>query len=183
MASDLPLRGGRARANPWFGPGLGIAVAHELHEFLRSRLVAAAAVAALLRHRAANPFCFRGIWLVDPQLGRAFSHSQIFADRLAGFAGRVFLANIDVAIAHDCYPLLVSDTILNCPEKLHSVPLRQHSLGSADQALRFIDRRPAEGFSTRQRLKSRAWHRTRQPPRASHFQMLDGDFRCEPSAT
>jgi hypothetical protein len=50
--------------------------------------------------------------------------------------------------------------------------MRQHSLGSADQALRFIDRRPAGGFSTRQRLKSRAWHRTRQPWRASHFRCL-----------
>jgi hypothetical protein len=67
-------------------PGLGIAVAHQLHQLLRRRLIAAAAIAVLLRHRATNPWPLRF--------------------RRAGFAGRGFVANIAVAIAHDCYPLL-----------------------------------------------------------------------------
>jgi hypothetical protein len=120
-----------------------------LDEFLRRRF--AAAVAALLRHRAANPFCFRGIWSVDPQLGRAVSHSQTFGDRTARFAGRGFIANIDVAIAHDCYPLLESDHNAELPRKV-----AQRSLESVDQALRFTIIGLPKGFSTRQRLKSRA---------------------------
>jgi hypothetical protein len=73
-----------------------------LHEFLRRRLVAATIVAALLRHRATNSAlpCFEGIVLLAVALCHAFH------DRLAGFAGRGFIANINVAIAHDCYPLL-----------------------------------------------------------------------------
>jgi hypothetical protein len=66
--------------------GPGIAVANQLHQLLRRRLIAAAAVAVLLRHRATNPWPLRF--------------------RRAGFAGRGFVANIAVAIAHDCYPLL-----------------------------------------------------------------------------
>jgi hypothetical protein len=67
-------------------PGLGIAVAHQLHQPLRRRFITAAAVAVLLRHRATNPWPHRF--------------------RRAGLAGRGFVANIAVAIAHDCYPLL-----------------------------------------------------------------------------
>ena len=96
------LDAGRTAA---LGPRLGIAAAHQTHEFLRRRLVAATDVAALLRHRAGNPGPFRpqGIVLIDPRLG---SRTQNFNRWLAGFAGRVFIANIDVAIAHDCHPLL-----------------------------------------------------------------------------
>jgi hypothetical protein len=66
-------------------------------------LVAPAVVAALLSHGAGNPGPFRpkGILLIDPRTGtRSFNHWQ------AGFAGRVFFANVDVAITHDCHPLL-----------------------------------------------------------------------------
>jgi hypothetical protein len=88
--------------------GFRIPEADQLHEFLRSRLVAPAAVAALLRHRATNPrpLGFRCNRLVDPPLGRAVALCRLRNYRLAGFAGRGFIANIDVAIAHDCYPLL-----------------------------------------------------------------------------
>jgi hypothetical protein len=75
---------------------------------LRHRFIAATAVAALLQHRAANlgPLRFQGIGFVDPQLGSIVTPSQSLNDWRAGFAGRGFIANIDVAIAHDCYPLL-----------------------------------------------------------------------------
>jgi hypothetical protein len=88
--------------------GFRIPEAHQLHEFLRSRLVAPAAVAALLRHRATNPWPlgFRCNRLVDPPLGSAVALCHLLDYRLAGFAGRGFIANIDVAIAHDYYPLL-----------------------------------------------------------------------------
>jgi hypothetical protein len=99
--------GSRARANPWVGPGLGVAVSHQLNEFLRGRFVAAAAIAALLRHRAANLFRFRRT--CSPNFGRHIGCNRTFDDRLAGFAGRAFASNIDVALAHDCYPLLGSD--------------------------------------------------------------------------
>jgi hypothetical protein len=52
-----------------------------MHQFLRGRLVTAAAVTALLRHRSAN---------LRPR------------GRQAGFANSALIANIDVAIAHDC---------------------------------------------------------------------------------
>lgn len=79
--------------------GLGLTAAYQLHEFLRSRSVAA--VALLLRHGATNPGPLRF--------------------RLTWFAGRGFLANIDVAIAHDDYPLLkVRHNAQRC-EKLHGV--------------------------------------------------------------
>jgi hypothetical protein len=50
-----------------------------MHQFLRGRLVAAAAVTALLRHRSTNP---------RPRRAQA------------GFASSGLIANID--IAHDC---------------------------------------------------------------------------------
>jgi hypothetical protein len=68
-----------------------------MQEFLRRGDVAAK-FAALLRHGATTPF-LQG--RVDPQFGRAD-----ISRRLAGFAGRGFIANVDVAIAHDCDPLL-----------------------------------------------------------------------------
>jgi hypothetical protein len=70
------------RAKFWSGLGLGFAAAYQLQQFLRRRLVAVTAVAALLRHRAAA-FCR-------------------FRSGLTRFAGRGLIANIDVATAHDC---------------------------------------------------------------------------------
>jgi hypothetical protein len=77
-----------------------------VHEFLRCRYVTA--VAALLRHGTTNLylFCFQGILFAYPGLGRAITPSQLLNDRLCGFAGRDFIANIDGATAHDCHPLL-----------------------------------------------------------------------------
>jgi hypothetical protein len=62
----------------------------------------------LLQHRATDswPLCFQGIWLTGPWLGSSVAPSQ--AD-LARLAGRVFVANIEVAIAHDGYPFLEQD--------------------------------------------------------------------------
>jgi hypothetical protein len=96
----MTLRGTRAHR---LRPRLGIAATHQSHEFLGGRLVTAPVVAALLRHRAGNPRPFgpKGIWLVDPRGG-----PRSFNRQLAGFAGRVIIANIDVAITHDCHPLL-----------------------------------------------------------------------------
>jgi hypothetical protein len=70
------------------------------------RLIAATDVAALLRHRSRNPGTLRpqGILPVDPRLAGAVTKN--FNRWLAGFAGQLFIANIDVAIAHDCHPLL-----------------------------------------------------------------------------
>jgi hypothetical protein len=78
---------------------LGLAAAHQLHEFLRGRLIPATDVAALLRHRATNLGRF-------PLFGRAVTLRHTLNYRPAGFAGRGFIANIDVALSHDCYPLL-----------------------------------------------------------------------------
>ena len=61
-------------------PGFGIAATHQPHEFLRRALVVAHNRGALLRHRAGH--------------------------LLAGLAGRIRIANTDVAIAHDGYPSL-----------------------------------------------------------------------------
>jgi hypothetical protein len=60
---NLLLRGSGARANPCFGPGIGVAATDQMHEFLRSRFGAAATIAALLRHCTAHPgpLCFLGI--------------------------------------------------------------------------------------------------------------------------
>jgi len=58
----------------------GIVAAHQPHEFLRRALIVTHDRGALLRHRAGH--------------------------LLAGFAGRVCIANTDVAIAHDGYPSL-----------------------------------------------------------------------------
>jgi hypothetical protein len=69
-----------------------------LQQFLRRRLVAATAVAALLRHGGAE--------------------SRRFRSRLARFAGRGLIANIDVAIAHDCYPLLKLFDNARLPQKV-----------------------------------------------------------------
>jgi len=75
---------------------------HEVHEFLWNRTVAATAFIALLCHRTANPL---------PRLAHLLHARamQTLNDRLAGFAGRGGIANFNVAIAHDCHPLLTSD--------------------------------------------------------------------------
>jgi hypothetical protein len=77
---------------------------HEVHEFLWNRQVAGAAFIALLRHRPADPL---------PRLARLPQRDvgtrQTLNDWLAGFAGRGGVANLNVAIAHDCHPLLKSD--------------------------------------------------------------------------
>jgi hypothetical protein len=109
VVADLPLRRIGAGADPRLGAGFGVAAAHQVHEFLRRRLIAATAVAALLRHCDTNPWPFflQGIWFVDPQLGTTVGLRQTPNNRLAGLAGRGFIANIDVAIAHDENPLLL----------------------------------------------------------------------------
>ncbi|MGY3608591.1 MULTISPECIES: hypothetical protein [unclassified Bradyrhizobium] len=60
---------------------MGIAAAHEAHKLLLRAFIVTHDVDVLLRHRTRHLL-------------------------LAGFAGRGFLANIDVAIAHDCDPSL-----------------------------------------------------------------------------
>jgi hypothetical protein len=108
-----------------------------MDEFLRRRLVAE--VATLLRHRGRNPRPFRleGIWSVDPQL--------------AGLAGRGFIANIDVAIAHDKNPLL-PDYNAQLPGK---VAAPSDWVGRSNASVH--GSRAAEGLITREKLKSRAW--------------------------
>src|SRR5882757_1272956 len=103
---SLSLHWGGTRAHPSFRPGFGVAAAHQLHEFLWCRFVAA--VAALLRHCDTNPWPldFQGSLVVDSQIGRAVAPSQALNDWLSGFAGRSFVANIGGATAHDCHPLL-----------------------------------------------------------------------------
>jgi hypothetical protein len=44
--------------------------------------------------------------VVDPRLERAVTPSQVLNDRLSGFGGRGFIADIGGATAHDCHPLL-----------------------------------------------------------------------------
>jgi hypothetical protein len=102
---DLSPYRAPARPDPWFRSRFRIAVTHQMHEFLRGRFVAATAIAVLQRHCATNlDRLFRPrIWIVDPRRERAVTSRQIFNDPLAAFA-RGFLANIDVAIAHDQNP-------------------------------------------------------------------------------
>ena len=113
----FPFRASTARASRCIGARFGVAVAHQLHEFLRSRLVAAAGVAALLRHRAANSFGFQGIFPLDPEFGRAKSCSHTIDVRLAGVAGAAFAAN-DVALSHDGLSFVGSDYNAERPKKV-----------------------------------------------------------------
>jgi hypothetical protein len=91
-------------AHPGLGPGPGVAVAHQLDELLRSRDVAA--IATLQRHGAANPWSLQpgGIGSVDPQVRRAIGCGHVLDPPPAGLAGCDMTANIDVAVAHDCFP-------------------------------------------------------------------------------
>jgi hypothetical protein len=86
-------------------------------------LVAATHVAALLRHRRGNPGTFRrrDILLISPRLVGGIV-TQSVNRRLAGFAAQLFIANIDVAIAHDCHPLLEvrRNSTHDCMERLQS---------------------------------------------------------------
>jgi hypothetical protein len=84
------------------------AAAHQMKQLLRGRVIAT--VAALLCHRAAdNRACgLRRFWLIDPQFRSAVTPNQTLNDRLASFAGRSFIANVDVASAHGRYPPLKS---------------------------------------------------------------------------
>ena len=58
---------------------------------------------ALLCHRTADPLPLAAL----PQIG--FETAQTLNGRLARFAGRSGIANFNVAIAHDCHPLLPFD--------------------------------------------------------------------------
>jgi len=120
--SDLLFDSTGVLAGLQAGRDLAVAASDQMHEFLRRRYVAAK-FAALLRHCATKargfsfPLCLQG--RVDPQFGRADTSRQIFNRRLAGFAGRGFIANIDVAIDHDCYPLLRRVHNAQAGAKLH----------------------------------------------------------------
>jgi hypothetical protein len=76
-----------------------------------------AAVAALLRHGAANSVLqlFRGLFAARPGSGVAPDRAL---GRLAGFAGRGLIANIDVVSAHDQNPLLKLDHNAQRPGKV-----------------------------------------------------------------
>jgi hypothetical protein len=85
--------------------------------------------------------CFPG--RVDPQFGRAVTPGtpgRITNRRLAGFAGRGFIANIGVAIAHDCYPSMRR----NC---------NAHARGKF-RGIRWVGR-PTPGFKSRSELALR----------------------------
>jgi len=139
---------------------------------LRHRFIAATAVAALLQHRAANggPLCFQRIWFLDPPPGSTVAPSQSLNDWRAGFAGRGFVANIDVAIAHDCDPLLRSDFNANCQEKLHGVWLsRPHRY--------FGSRSPSYPLLKQKKVKKLA--PGSNPPTATAVLFSDGQWRDE----
>src|SRR5258705_12406038 len=91
---SLSLPWGGTRAYPWFRPGFGVAAAHQLHEFLRCRYVAA--VAALLRHGDTNPWPlgFQRSLLVNSHIGIAVAPGQSLNDWLSGLPGRRFIPNI-----------------------------------------------------------------------------------------
>jgi hypothetical protein len=86
--------------------------------------------------------------------------------RVAGFAGRSLFANVDVAIAHDCYPLLKSH---HNAQLLRKVACDQRR--SLAAPLRFTVADQPGGFSTRERLRTRIGLRTRKLRPASHFRM------------
>ena len=97
-----------------------------MHQLLRRRLVAA--VAALLRHGDGNPrprFIQEIGWLGAQARGQALDR------RLAWFAGRVFTANIDVAIGHDGILCLELKDQRALPRKVatRSIPLGRPAWG------------------------------------------------------
>jgi hypothetical protein len=155
---------------PLLGTGLGIAAAHQSHEFLRRRLVAAADVAALLRHRPGHPGTFRSQQILSQGRRRLDRRPgsvvcEDFNRWLTGSAGQPFIANIDVAIAHDCHPLLEvrRNSTHDCMERLQVVGVSRTYRCFGSQRLRCKQR-----FSTRERLKSRTRLRTLRSFRASH---------------
>jgi hypothetical protein len=129
-----------------------------VHEFLRGRFVAATAIAVLQRHGATNldRLFLPGIWIVDPQRERAVTPRQTFNDPLAAFAGRGFLANIDVAIAHDKNPFEYIAT------RGYSEKAADRSTEPAGAMLRVTVGGSPSRFSTRERLKIRPICRTRR---------------------
>jgi hypothetical protein len=100
-------------------PGIGIAAAHQLQQFLRGRLVAATELVTLLRHGNANPWPFfpGEIGFSDPRRGYV-GPGQTFDSRLARSAGPAFCASIDVAVARHRIPLLKPDHNAQLPEKV-----------------------------------------------------------------
>jgi hypothetical protein len=110
--------------------GLAVAASDQLNEFLRRRHIAAK-LAALLRHGAANAWGVRG--RIDPRFGRA--GSPTFNYRLTGFAGRGRIANIDVAITHDCCPLFEERK-----QRASTRKVARRSTESGGPKLRFIGR-------------------------------------------
>jgi hypothetical protein len=121
-------------------------------------LVAATEVTALLRHRPGNPGTLRPQWILrwilplDPRLGGAVS--QNFNRWLAGLAGQLFIANIDVAIAHDGYPFFEVKHNVRLPKRVASPGVK-----SAATMFRFSASELRRPLLTRERLKSRAPHR------------------------
>jgi hypothetical protein len=143
-----------------------------LNELLRSRFIAASVVTALLRHGATHPgsLGFQGVWFVDPQLGRAITPRHTFNNRLAGFAGRGFIANIDVAIAHDCHPLWKLRHNAQLPRKV-----ARRSIESPTPMFWFTSVEPPSGFLHRKRLRSRAAFSN--PPVFADVSSSDGWWR------
>ena len=104
------------------GSVLGLVTTHEVHEFLWNRQVAAASFIALLPHRTVDPL---------PRFARLPQSNvrtrQTLNDWLAGVAGRGDIANFNVAIAHDCHPLLKSDHNAQPPLKVASARVSRRS--------------------------------------------------------
>ena len=147
-ASVLPFdRIGRLAGFQAGSVHLALAATDQMDEFLRRRHIAAK-FAALMRHRTTKAcrmlwgfrpvICLQG--RIDPQLvtpGRMF--------RLAGSAGRGFVANVYVATTHDGCPLLRRAPNAQAHGKLHGVRLSRPDRGFGSSGTRpfsSVGRRP-----------------------------------------
>ena len=133
-ASGLPFdRIGRLAGFQAGSVHLALAATDQMDEFLRRRHIAAK-FAALLRHRTTK--ACRMLWGFRPAIclqGRIDPHTPGRMFRLAGSAGRGFVANVYVATTHDDYPLLRKGS-----QRTSTRKVARRSTESAGPGLRFI---------------------------------------------
>src|SRR4051794_11256812 len=96
-----------------------------MYQLLRHLFVAAAAVGALLGHRAtfAGGLPLQAHLVVEPQTGEAAAATRMLDDRLPGRAVQGHAANVAVAAAHTAILLLEICRNAPLPTKVARTPL------------------------------------------------------------
>jgi len=161
------MAAGRVGRTQGIGPGVGVAAAHQLHEFLRRRLWPLSPRCCDIAPQIPCPVAFLGYFAVRPE-------ATLRSGRLAGLAGRGLIAKSMLSLPTTKILLKLN----------HNAQLSGKSFAAGGPTvspapmLRFT--RCAGGFSARKGLNSRMASNPAVVAGVSFFSPV-GEMSCEPS--